>query len=163
MYLKQSDLFRHLSHDFVETVIDQSVKQKHETGDTLFREGDPARHFYMLITGRIRLTIGDSGRVVHTVNHAGECFGWSALLEREVYSATAECREPSELILIEAERFKQTIEDDPASGLLFMKHLAGMIGNRLIQNYQMFSSMQSTDAVLSFGTGQVSEFIADIQ
>ena len=162
MYLKQSDLFLNLDHDFVKTVMDQSFKQKHEAGDILFREGDPARYFYTLTKGRIRLIVGDSGQVVHMVSHAGECFGWSALLDREVYSALAECREPSELMLIEAERFTQIIDDDPVNGVLFMKHLAGMLGNRLLQNYRMASSMLSADTARSFGTGQVSESIADI-
>ncbi len=163
MYLKRSDLFRQLSHDFVETVMGRSVKQKHEAGDILFREGDPALYFYVLIKGRIRLVIGDSGTVVHTVSHAEECFGWSALVDQKAYSASAECREPSELMRIEAEQFTRIIEDDPTNGLRFMKRLAGMIGNRLLQNYKMVSSYPSADAVRSFGSSQVAESIADIQ
>lgn len=163
MYLKQSDLFMELNHDFVKTVMDLAVGKKYEAGHTLFRQGDPARNFYMLIKGCIRLVIGEGGHVVNMVNHAGECFGWSALLDREVYSASAECREPSELMIIKAERFNDVIEADPVNGLLFMKRLAGMIGNRLIQNYKMISSMPSADEVKSFGTGQVAESIADIQ
>lgn len=164
MYLKQSDLFWHLRHEFVKKVMDQSTKQKHPTGTILFREGDPAHCFYTLIKGRVRLTTGtSSGQVVHTVNHAGECFGWSALLDREAYSASAECTEPTELILIQTEKFTRIIEDDPTNGLRFMKRLAGMIGNRLIQSYQMHRTMHPADEVASYGTGQVAESITDIQ
>jgi CRP-like cAMP-binding protein len=163
MYLKQSDLFWQLSHDFVKTVMDRSTKQRHKAGDTLFREGDPARHFYVLIKGRVRLAIGDKGHVIHTVSRAGECFGWSALLEREVYSASAECREPTDLMLIDADRFTQIIEDDPANGLRFMKRLAGMLGNRLLQSYKTAYSIPSADAALSFGASHVSESTADMQ
>ena len=157
MYLKQSDLFFNLDYGFVEKVMEQSYKQTHKTGDILFREGDPASHFYTLIRGRIRLVIGDTGQVVHVVGYAGECFGWSALLGRAVYSASAECRLESDLMLIEADRFIQIIEDDPANGLQFMKHLAGMIGNRLLQNYRLASAMPSVAAASSFGTGQMLE------
>ena len=163
MYFMQSDLFMELNHDFVKSIMDLAVKRKHEAGYTLFRQGDPARHFYVLIKGRIRLDIGEGKHVVSTVNHAGECFGWSALLDREVYSASAECREQSELMVIEAERFTKVIESDPVNGLRFMKRLAGMIGNRLIQNYKMISSMPLADEAQSFGTGQLAESIADIQ
>ena len=163
MYLKQSDLFWQLSHDFVKTVMGLSTKQKHEAGDTLFQEGDPAHRFYMLIKGRVRLAIRDKGQVVHTVSRAGECFGWSALLGREAYSASAECREPTDLILIDADRFTKIIENDPANGLRFMKRLAGMLGNRLLQSYKMAYSIPSADAALSFGSSQVSESTADIQ
>jgi CRP-like cAMP-binding protein len=162
MYFKQSDLFYNLDYEFVEKVMDQSIRQHQEAGDVLFREGDPARHFYTLIKGRIRLVIGDSGQVVHAVSHAGECFGWSALLGRSAYSASAECRQATDLMLIEAQPFTRIIDDDPVNGLLFMKHLAGMLGKRLLQNYRMASSMLSVDAVPSFGTGQVSESITDV-
>jgi CRP-like cAMP-binding protein len=163
MYLKQSDLFWELNHDFVKAVVNRSVKQTYEAGHTLFREGDPARHFYVLIKGRIRLVLGDSGVVVNTVSHAGECFGWSALLGRQAYSASAECRETSELMLIDAQWFTRMIEEDPVSGMHFMKRLAGMIGNRLIQNYQVISSMHAAETARSFGTNQVAESISDFQ
>ncbi len=163
MYLKQSDLFWRLGHDFVKKVIDKSVKQKHDAGDILFYEGDPASHFYVLIKGRIRLTIGDSGQVVHTISHPGECFGWSSLLSRETYSASAECREPSTLMLINAEQFLRIIEEDPLDGLHFMKHLAKTLGNRLLTNYQMAFSLRFADTVCSFGNSQVLEGIADVQ
>ena len=163
MYFMQSDLFMELNQDFVKKIMDLAVRKKHETGYTLFRQGDPARHFYVLTKGRIRLDISEGKHVVNTVNHPGECFGWSALLDREVYSASAECREPSELMVIEAERFSRVIESDPVNGLRFMKRLAGMLGNRLIQNYKMISSFPLRDEAQSFGSGQVAEYITDIQ
>jgi CRP-like cAMP-binding protein len=163
MYLKQSDLFWELNHDFVKAVMDRSVKKNFEAGHILFREGDAASHFYVLIKGRVRLVLGDSGQVVHTVSHAGECFGWSALLDRKTYSASAECRQPSELMLIDGQWFARTIEEDPVSGMRFMKRLAGMIGNRLIKNYQMVSSIHVAETTRSFGTNQVAEGMDDIQ
>jgi CRP/FNR family transcriptional regulator, cyclic AMP receptor protein len=163
MYLKQSDLFWELNHDFVKAVMGHSVKQTFESGQILFREGDAAGYFYVLIKGRIRLTIGDGTRVVHTVSRAGECFGWSALLDRKAYSAAAECRQPSELILIDAHRFTRTIEEDPVSGMRFMKRLAAMLGNRLIANYQVVSSLHAAETARSYGTNQVAEAMDDIQ
>lgn len=157
MYFKQSDLFWGLGHNFIKMVMAQSTRHKYDSGAYIFRKGDPANHFYMLIKGNIRLKIGDSGQVVHTVCQAGECFGWSALLYRPTYSASAECREPSDLVLIEAKRFNRIIEEDKANGYLFMKRLAGIIGNRLIQNYRLVSNMPSIEAMQSYGTGQVLE------
>ena len=162
MYYNQSDLFAGLSHMFIKAITGMSVREDYGAGAYIFRQGDPARRFYTLLQGQIRLKTGDSGMVVHTVSHPGECFGWSALLDRETYSASAQCREPSELMYIEAERFSRMIEEDKANGFRFMKRLAGMLGNRLLQNYQMASSMCSAEAVCSYGTRQVSESVADI-
>lgn len=157
MYFKQSDLFWGLGHDFVKKIMAQSTRRKCTPGTYIFREGDPALNFYMLIKGHIRLRIGDTGIVIHTVCQAGECFGWSSLLDRPVYSASAECREPCDLLSIGADRFNRIIEEDHVNGLFFLKRLAGIIGNRLIQNYRMISSMPSAQEMQSYGTGQVLE------
>ena len=66
-------------------------------------------------------------------------------------------------MVIDAIAFKHIIENDPVNGLRFMKQLAGMVGNRLMQNYQMVSSMGSVDSILSFGSNQVSEVVPDVQ
>lgn len=162
MYFKQSDLFWQLDHDFVKKVMGYGVKQKHAAGVFLFHEDEPASHFFMLIKGHIRLVIGKEAQVVHTVCHSGECFGWSALLGRDTYSASAQCIAQSELMLFKAEQLNQIIEADPANGLLFMKRLAGILGGRLLQNYRMISTTPSTEATLSFGSGQVIETAAEV-
>ena len=161
MYFKQSDLFWQLSHDFVKKIMAQAMKKNYPSGACVFREGDPAREFFILIKGHIRLKIGDSGQVVHTVSHAGEFFGWSALLAREYYSAQAECMAACELLVFQAQRIQRIVETDPTNGLFFMKRLAGIIGERLIQNYRLTSAMPRQDTLSSFGTRQLAELAGD--
>jgi len=163
MYLKQSDLFWQLDHDFVRRVMAQTTKQKCEPGQILFREGDAADYFYVLIKGRVRLSIGEQGQVVQSVSHPGECFGWSALLDRVSYSASALCRETTDLLRIHKNRFTPILKEDPANGLIFMKHLAGMLGNRLIRNYQLIFSLATAEETQVYGSNQVVETTADIQ
>ncbi len=155
MYLQQAELFRGLGHDFVREIFDKSRRESHKKGDFLFREGDRASQFYSLIRGRINLIIGETGQAVYTVNHAGECFGWSSLVGREVYSASAECAEPAELIVFDRDTMQQTIEKDPSHGLVFLRRVAGIIGNRLIQSYKMIAAQSQAETAWSFGTGQV--------
>ena len=122
-----------------------SVKESHKKGDILFREEDPARHFYILVKGRVSLSIAKSWRVVYTVCDIGEAFGWSSLVGRGVYSASAECVEPTELLKIDKEGFLEIVEKDPANGLIFFKSLAGAVGERLINNYKTILFEESTD------------------
>ena len=60
MFIQQTDLFRGMDKDFVKETYDLTVKQSLEEGEVLFREGDQARHFYILLKGRVRL--GTRGR-----------------------------------------------------------------------------------------------------
>ena len=157
MYIKQSDLLWGLDHEFVKRITEATVKETYKEGDRLFKEGDPADFFFILLRGRVKLSIGREEQRVHTVNHAGEAFGWSSLVGRDTYSAGAECREPTLLTKIDRETLEEILESDPKNGSQFMKRLCRMLGNRLIQAYTMLSSNQQAEEFQSFGTGQIVE------
>jgi CRP-like cAMP-binding protein len=108
-----------------------------EQGEFVFRESDPADSFYTLVAGRVRLTVGEPPKEVYTVDQAGEAFGWSSLVDRNYYSAAAECIEPARCLKLERRKLEALLQAHPESGLVFYKKLAGMIGHRLVQFYQM--------------------------
>mgnify|MGYP003572842146 FL=1 len=155
MFLKQSDLFWGIDHEFVKSVMDVSVRQSRNAGDVLFREGDPAEKFYILVKGRVRLGIGEAGQTMHTVNHPGECFGWSSLVERESYTAFAECTERSELTVVGRKDFENVLKKDPANGVVFLRRLGGLISKRLTNSYRMLSSEPTGMEKGAPGTGQL--------
>ena len=137
MFIRQSDLLLGTSMDFVKKIMDISRMISHAQGDILFRENDAARYFYILLNGRVKLSVGEGGRVVYDVGKNGEAFGWSSLIGREVYSASAECVEPTKLLITDRKKLNQILEDDPANGIIFLKPLAATLGNRLIETYKM--------------------------
>ena len=157
MFIKQADLFWNLSHKFVKSVFEQVERKSYDTGQFIFSEGDPATCFYTLIKGHVKLRFGKVGTSVFTVNHAGESFGWSSIVHRDMYSASAECMEPTTVIEIEQEIFWEILSEYPKDGLDFMKRLATVLGQRLISSYEMVSSSMKDGNHISFGTGQVLE------
>ena len=74
-----------------------------------------------------------------------------------MYSASAECMEPTTVIEIEQEIFWEILSEYPKDGLDFMKRLATVLGQRLISSYEMVSSSMKDGNHISFGTGQVLE------
>ena len=157
MYFQQSSLFWEMDRDFVKDLMGIAVRETYQPGDFLFHEGDPADYFYILIKGRVKLIVGEIGPVVYTVDHAGEAFGWSSLIGREIYSASGECFEPTVLDNFPKEQFQKVIEKNPAQGLIFYKRLAGLIGNRLLRSYKMITSTAKSDASNSFGSEQMQD------
>jgi CRP-like cAMP-binding protein len=129
--------------DFVKKIMDICRMVSHEKGDILFNENDEARNFYILLNGRVKLSVGEAGQVVYDVGRNGEAFGWSSLIGRDVYSASAECVEPTKMLVTDRKKIGQVLEEDPANGIIFLKHLAATLGNRLIEAYKMIP--QSTD------------------
>jgi len=155
MYFQQADLFWGMSKNFVEKILETAEKESHSKGYFLFHEGDPASYFYILVDGRIKLAIGEVGQMVHTVDHAGEAFGWSSLIDRDVYSASAECATDSIVQKFDRRIIQKIIEEDTTNGLIFFKRLAATIGYRLLCSYRMISSSSIADASITSGTGQI--------
>ena len=155
MYIQQSDLFWGMNRDFVKEVMNIGEKESYQKGDFLFREGDPASNFYILIKGRVKLTTGETGQMVHMVDRPGEAFGWSSLIERDVYSASGECKEYTILQKFDARALLKLVEEDLVNGLIFMKRLAGLIGKRLIWSYKMFTASSQAAVSMTGGTGQI--------
>ena len=157
MYIKQADLFWDMDRDFVKEVMDVAIKDSHKKGDFLFHEGDIAASFYILIKGRVKLIVGETGPMIHTIDHAGEAFGWSSLVDRDVYSASAECIEKTILQKIDRSSLQKIVEEDTANGLIFFKRLAGIIGNRLIWSYKMITASSQAQISPTGGSGQIEE------
>ena len=157
MFIKQSDLFWEMDKAVVKDIMGIAVRESYQQGDFLFHEGDLADYFYILIKGRVKLSIGDTGPAVYTVDNAGEAFGWSSLIGREAYSASGQCLKPTVLDNFHRAEFAKVLEKHPKEGLQFFKRLAGLIGNRLLWSYQMITSAAKAEDAPSFGTGQIQE------
>jgi len=139
MLIDQGDLLWGMDMLFVKDFMAVAAKVHLEKGNLIFREGDKADYFYTLVEGRVRLTIGEPAKEIYIIHKAGEAFGWSSLIDRNYYSATAECLEPTFLLQFEKNKLNTFLLKDIESALTFYKRLAGMLGNRLIQCYKLIS------------------------
>lgn len=160
MYVPQADLFHGIGREFVKEIMDIATKETYEKGDILFRKGEAATDFYVFLKGHVRLSLGETGQVVHMVGRGGEAFGWSSLAERDLYSASAECTEPTTLLKINGEQLQEIAAKDPANGMLFFKGLAATLGRRLVQSYAMMTSASQAQVSPSYGAGDLMETYA---
>jgi CRP-like cAMP-binding protein len=135
MYLKQGDLFWGMDTDFVKEAMDATTKENLEEGQVVFKEGDPADSFYILVKGRIKLTLGEKSREVYVAYQPGEIIGWSSLIGREALSATACCMEPTILSKVDRQRFLDILGKYPTEGATLFQRVATMLGNRLVSLY----------------------------
>lgn len=141
MYIKQADLFNGVSIHFVKKVMDIAVQESHEEGTMLFHHGDPSSQFYILIKGKVKLSTGRAWQKVYIGSQTGDFFGWSSLVGRTEYTASAECIEPTDLLKIDKDRFLLILDDDLANGFIFYRNLATALGDRLINSYQLITEI----------------------
>ena len=121
MYIKQSALFTGTSMDFVKKFMDICELSSHKKDEILSRENDPADFFFILLNGRVKLSIGKPQQVVYNAARNGEAFGWSSLIGGKVYSASAECLEPTKLLKTASDELSRILEADAENGMIFLE------------------------------------------
>jgi CRP-like cAMP-binding protein len=137
MLIDQADLLEGMDWFFVQEFMAITVRENFAKGDFIFHEGDKADYFHTLIEGCVRLSIGREEKEVYIVSHAGEGFGWSGLLDRNYYSACAECLEPTRTHKIERKALDQVLQKHPENSSIFYKRIANTLGHRLIECYKL--------------------------
>jgi CRP-like cAMP-binding protein len=151
MFVHQTNLFKEMSMLFIEELNKITVTVNYNKGDFIFRVGEPAHNFYILLQGRVRMTIGENRHTITIANNPGEAFGWSCLVGFDSYTAFAECLVPCTLAKIEKKKLLGLLEKDPASGMLFFRRLAAAIGQRLVGAYNTLLSGQAEERTPSYG------------
>jgi CRP-like cAMP-binding protein len=94
-------------------------------GDAIIAEGDPGDGLYVLLSGRLRVTVGE--RVLHDLGR-GAVIGEIALLSDRMRSATVRAVRDSDLLLLRTSSFKALIEQNPG----FLAQMARLLIERLL-------------------------------
>ena len=136
MYIDTAYLFEGLREETRKKILATAVEESHAQGDLLFHQDDPALNFYILIEGRVRISIGPQGLLAHVSSDPGDMIGWSSLVGNNTYTASAECLGPVKVDKIEKSQLDKILHEDPESGMAFFKHLAALIGLRLVDSYR---------------------------
>jgi len=135
MHLKMGDFIMGMGREFATEAMDISEKLSLNEGNILFNVGDSAGHFYVLLKGQVQLSLGQDRPVVYNARHPGEIIGWSGLIGRDAYSATAKCAESTNLLRFDRKSFLTILTKNPANEALLFRRLAEMLGNRLLELY----------------------------
>ena len=136
MYLKQAELFRGISMDFLKKVMDVTQRESHPGGTVLFHAGDPAEYFYIFINGQVELLTGGAGGQTFVCRQTGGSFGCARLFGLDSYAASANCTDRTDLLKVDVHRFRGLLDRYVADGFLFYRNLSEVLGKRLMQSYR---------------------------
>ncbi|MGW8194517.1 MAG: cyclic nucleotide-binding domain-containing protein [Desulforhopalus sp.] len=143
MLINLGDLSEGMGKIFIREFMETSVRMSCDEGRILFKKGEITHHFYTLIQGEFRLTIGAYDQHVYTVRYPGEIFGWSSIVGGSTYSATAVCTALSEILRFDRDNLLNLLGRHPASGFLFFKKVAEMLGKRLLECYRIMQAQEA--------------------
>lgn len=110
-----------------------SEEKSAAAGEVLFREGQVATHLYIVVDGEvdIQYVLGDGSHQTVDTLIAGDFMMWSSLVEPHTTHSTGVARTSVKLVAIDAPKFLDLLESEPALGFNVMKSVAAAIAHRL--------------------------------
>jgi len=138
-FLRQRSVFAALPAREIDTVAALTVEETHRARSYIFMEGDPARWFYVVRSGHVKIVRhSKTGKdVVLEILGPGEIFGGIAVIEKRPYPAAAQTTESTVVLKIPAEPMVALAERHPA----LIKEMALMIGRRLRAAHDSVTSL----------------------
>ena len=112
---------------------DCAMEKSFEAGEIIFREGDPANRFYLVLEGKVILEsyVLDRGRVEIQTIEAGDVLGWSWLLPPYYWQFDARAVAPTKAIFFYATPLRDEAESDHEFGYELYKRISGVMLKRL--------------------------------
>ena len=133
---KESDLFKGVSQRVISEIGKKSDELFFEKDSIIFRVDEDADYIYELAEGTVDIVVSEKDNMHYSIMRPNEIFGWSALVEPYVYTATARCITDVKVVRIARDVIEEAVKHHPSEGLIIYKHLAGLIGQRLRSAYQ---------------------------
>jgi CRP-like cAMP-binding protein len=145
------DLFQKINPATLKAVEAIAEKQSYAPGAFVFQSGEPAQYLYILEEGRVRLRFADGGQVAYTLNHPGEVFGWSSMVNQANYALSAQTVSEVSVLRLENKKLEEILALDPTSGMIFYRQLADFISQRLSNSYKATVFVHGERSSLSYG------------
>jgi CRP-like cAMP-binding protein len=99
----------------------------------IFSEATDARKLYVVEEGRVAVEsqVARGMRFPISVVYPGQAFGWSALVQPYVYTATVIALSRTRVVAIEREALLSMMRGDPSLGFTIMQNVASIVASRL--------------------------------
>lgn len=119
--------------EHLKLLADASMAAEFKENEVIFREGDPANRFYLILSGSVELLSSrrDEPSVHIQSIGAGEVLGWSWLFPPYYWNFEARAIEPTRAIFFYGTRLRERCEVDPGFGYELMKRMSCVMLQRL--------------------------------
>jgi CRP/FNR family transcriptional regulator, cyclic AMP receptor protein len=124
--IAQQPLFAGLNTSHLQLMTQSAMIMNYEVGQQLFKQGDPANRFYLILEGRVAIETETKEHVTVTLQKfgPGADLGWSWLVPPHYLHFSALAIEPTKAIFFYGTRLRQQCEDNSEFGYELMKRVA---------------------------------------
>jgi len=126
-------LLRGMKPEHLKVLAECAMPAQFKEGELIFREGDPANRFFLILEGKVALgsRVEDHGPVQIQVIGAGDVLGWSWLFPPYYWHFDARTLEPVRAIFFYGTWLREYGDQDHNLGYELMKRMAEVVIRRL--------------------------------
>ena len=131
--LRRCPLFCSFSEEEIATLAETAETLSVARGETVFRQGEPGEHLFLIASGSMRLSTSTREGFEQPIAllGPGSCFGEMALLDGEPRSATATAARASELLRVGRASLEGLSRRHPESREKFLREGVRVVSSRL--------------------------------
>ena len=135
-FIRNISAFDHVGEDELDRVAKLARVREAKGGVVIDPQGEPATRFYILVKGRMAITldmdfgVSKKSYIVTTVG-PGQMFAWSGLVGNPNYTAGGKTLVDCTVLEFKVQQLEQEFGSDPQLGFWMMKAVAKTIASRL--------------------------------
>ncbi len=133
--LMSHDVFQYLRPDQVDAISSAAKEITPVAGTFLFRHGEPAEDFYVLLEGQVRLRLprSDGGSTLIDEVTEGAIFGSCVCFQIDTYMLNAQCIQDSRILKIKASTLKKLMDADLVMGYAIQTLISRVYFKRYVE------------------------------
>lgn len=141
--LRDIPLFAAMSDAQLDRLTAQATARRVPLGESVFEQGAPAKSFYLLLHGRLKVTqvTRDGQQIIVRVVHPGDLFGFTRALNRSDYPGTAAAAVDSLVSAWPTESWDSFVEENPHLAMNAIR----TIGQRLDEAHTRIREMSTQE------------------
>lgn len=122
-----------LDDDYIKRIVGCAQNVVFRENEYIFREGEEAKKFYLIRTGKIALEINgrEKGRIRVLTLGAGQILGWSWIVVPYRWHFDAEVLENVRAIALDGECLRKKFDEEPRLGYEMFKRFSQILEQRL--------------------------------
>ncbi|MTJ53760.1 cyclic nucleotide-binding domain-containing protein [Anabaena sp. UHCC 0253] len=124
LFVRQVPIFKELRDDFIVRLASVMNELSYPSNYTIFQQGQEGRSLYILVSGRVKVHIGDTK--LAEVDR-GKYFGEMAVFDTQPRSASITTLESCECLELTQEQLYDAIEETPEIAVNIIRELSRLI------------------------------------
>jgi len=124
LFIRQVPIFKELRDDFLVRLASVMNELSFPSNHRIFTQGEEGRSLYVVVSGRVRVHIGDRELVQL---EQGTCFGEMSLFDAEPRSASVTTLEPCDCLVLTQQQLYEAIDETPGIAVNIIRLLSRRI------------------------------------